>query len=156
MRQIKEIIIHCSDTPEGRNDTAEDIRRWHTKERGWKDIGYHYVIDLDGTIEPGRPIEIAGAHCTNHNAYSIGICYIGGAVWRDGVDEKGKPIKDADGKTHLVPKDTRTQEQKKALVELCRQLKEKYPNAGIHGHREYANKSCPSFDVQAWRKEVNL
>ena len=96
MRQIKEIIIHCSDSPEGRNDTANDIRSWH-KKRGFNDIGYHYVILLDGTIEVGRAEDQIGAHCSNHNANSIGICYIGGAEWRDGVDEKGKPIKGKDG-----------------------------------------------------------
>ena len=77
MRKITEIIIHCADTPEGRNDKAADIDRWH-KAQGWHGIGYHYVIDLDGTIEPARDLEKAGAHCTGHNADSIGIVYIGG------------------------------------------------------------------------------
>ncbi len=155
MRQINQIIIHCSDSPEGRNDTAEDIRRWHLA-RGFKDIGYHYIILLDGTIELGRPVEKIGAHCTNHNANSIGICYIGGAEWRDGVDANGKPLKGKDGKTKLIPKDTRTPAQRKALAELCHELKQKYPSATVHGHNEFANKSCPSFNVQEWRKEVKL
>ena len=148
MRKIDEIIIHCSDSPEGRNDKAEDIRRWH-KQRGFNDIGYHYVIDLDGTIEQGRPIEQAGAHCTGHNRNSIGICYIGGAYWRDGVNAKGKPIKGKDGKAVLIPKDTRTLLQRIAMKELVAQLLGMFPEATVHGHREFANKACPCFDVQA-------
>ena len=155
MRKIDEIIIHCSDSPEGRNDKAEDIRRWH-KQRGFNDIGYHYIIDLDGTIEQGRPIEQAGAHCTGHNRNSIGICYIGGAYWRDGVNAKGKPIKGKDGKTVLMPKDTRTVAQYNALTKLLKELKEQYPNATIHGHGEFADKACPSFDVQQWLSDNNL
>lgn len=148
MRRIDEIIIHCSDSPEGRNDKAEDIRKWH-KQRGFSDIGYHYVIDLDGTVEQGRPIEQAGAHCTGHNRNSIGICYIGGAYWRDGVNAKGKPIKGKDGKAVLMPKDTRTTLQRMAMKELVAQLREQFPHATVHGHREFANKACPCFDVEA-------
>lgn len=148
MRRIDEIIIHCSDSPEGRNDKAEDIRKWH-KQRGFSDIGYHYVIDLDGTVEKGCPIEQAGAHCTGHNRNSIGICYIGGAYWRDGVNTKGKPIKGKDGKAVLMPKDTRTALQRMAMKELVAQLQEQFPRATVHGHREFANKACPCFDVEA-------
>lgn len=138
MRKINEIIIHCSCSPEERNDTVENIRSWHLK-RGFKDIGYHYVIHRDGSIHGGRPEDKQGAHCTDHNANSIGICYIGGMT---------KDMKTA--------KDTRTDEQKSALLSLCKMLLKKYPNATIHGHYEFANKACPSFDVQAWRKEVGL
>lgn len=129
MRNIKEIIIHCADTPEGRDDRAEDIRRWH-KAQGWSDIGYHYVIDLDGTIEAGRDIETAGAHAQGHNANSIGICYIGGA------DEQMKP------------KDTRTDAQKQSLLLLLKYLRQRYPKAQIIGHRDVSTKSCPSFDAK--------
>ena len=129
MRDIKEIIIHCADTPEGRDDRAADIRRWH-KAQGWNDIGYHYVIDIDGTIEPGRDLDIAGAHCQGHNAKSIGICYVGGC------DEEMKP------------KDTRTDAQKASMLLLLKYLVAKYPNATIYGHRDFANKSCPSFDAK--------
>lgn len=135
MRAIKEIIIHCADTPEGRDDRAADIRRWH-KAKGWNDIGYHYVIDIDGTIEPGRDIETAGAHCTGHNANSIGICYIGGC------DEEMKP------------KDTRTDAQKASLLVLLKYLAAKYPNATIYGHRDFAQKACPSFDAKEEYKSL--
>lgn len=130
MRHINEIIIHCSATPEGRDYTVADIDRWH-KARGWRGIGYHYVIYRDGSVHAGRPVEQIGAHCTGHNADSIGICYIGGVA--------------ADGKT---PKDTRTPAQRIALRELVEELRAKYPGATVHGHREFAPKACPSFDVQ--------
>lgn len=154
MRRIDEIIIHCSDSPEGRNDKAEDIRKWH-KQRGFNDIGYHYVIDLDGTVEKGRPIEQAGAHCTGHNRNSIGICYIGGAYWRDGVNAKGKPIKGKDGKAVLMPKDTRTTLQRMAMKELVAQLREQFPHATVHGHRDFANKACPCFDVETLTEQLS-
>lgn len=77
MRKIKEIIIHCSATKEGRNFTVADIDRWH-RERGMRCIGYHFVIYRDGSIHVGRAIEEVGAHCKGHNSISIGICYIGG------------------------------------------------------------------------------
>ena len=129
MRQIKEIILHCSATAEGRDYTVADIDRWH-KARGWRGIGYHYVIYRDGSVHPGRPVEQIGAHCTGHNANSIGICYIGGLA--------------ADNKT---PKDTRTPAQREALRDLVELLKTEYPNATIHGHHEFADKACPCFNV---------
>lgn len=130
MRKINKIIIHCAATPEGRNFTVEDIRRWHLQ-RGFRDIGYHYVIYLDGSVHTGRPIEQIGAHTSGYNANSIGICYIGGCA--------------KDGKT---PKDTRTEAQRSALVKLVAELRAKFPGATVHGHNEFANKACPSFNVQ--------
>ena len=136
MRKINKIILHCSDTPEGRDNKAADIKRWHTlpppKGNGWEDIGYHYVVDLDGTIEPGRPIEEVGAHCTGQNADSIGICYVGG---------KTKDMK--------AVKDTRTKEQKDSLVKLLKYLVAKYPGVKIYGHRDFSSKPCPSFDAKS-------
>ena len=129
MRKINEIIVHCAATREGRDFTVEDITRWH-KARGFATIGYHYVIYRDGSIHEGRPLEQIGAHCVGHNKHSIGICYIGGCA--------------SDGKT---PKDTRTPEQKEALLALLRRLKARFPNATIHGHRDFAAKACPSYDA---------
>lgn len=128
-RKITEIIVHCSATPENKDFTVADIRRWHLQ-RGFNDIGYHWVIYRDGSINKGRDESIVGAHCTGHNSRSIGLCYIGGVA--------------SDGKT---PKDTRTPEQKSALVKLLRELKQRYPSAVIHSHRDFANKACPSFDA---------
>lgn len=130
MRKINKIIVHCSATPEGREVTVEEIDKWH-KANGWKGIGYHYVIYLDGSVHKGRDEKEVGAHCAGQNTNSIGVCYIGGV--------------EADGKT---PKDTRTEAQKKSLLELLKKLKEKYPNATIHEHREFASKACPSFDAK--------
>lgn len=130
MRKINSIIIHCSATAEGKDYTVADIDRWH-KSRGWKCIGYHYVIYRDGSVHTGRPVEQIGAHCAGHNANSIGICYIGGLS--------------SDNKT---PKDTRTPAQIKALRDLVGELKKKYPGANVHGHNEFAAKACPCFDVK--------
>lgn len=136
MRIINEIIIHCSATPEGKDYTVNQIRQWH-KQRGFSDIGYHYVVYRDGSIHAGRPESQIGAHCLGHNAHSIGVCYIGGVA--------------KDGKT---PKDTRTAAQKASLIKLIKDLRKKYPNATIHGHREYANKACPSFDAKTEYKDL--
>lgn len=129
-RKITEIIVHCTATQEGKNFTVSDITRWH-KQRGFSTIGYHYVIYLDGTRHLGRNVNISGAHCENHNSHSIGVCYVGGLA--------------SDGKT---PKDTRTQAQKTALLALLRELRRIYPMARIYGHRDFANKACPSFDAK--------
>lgn len=137
-RKINEIILHCSATPEGKNYKASDIDRWH-KNQGWKCIGYNYVIDLDGTIEIGRNLDMIGAHTTGHNSYSIGICYIGGCA--------------KDGKT---AKDTRTPEQKIAMYELLHDLLIMYPKAEIHCHYEFAKKACPSFKLETLQKEYSL
>ena len=128
-RTIKELIVHCSATPEGKDYSVDTIRQWHLQ-RGFSDIGYHYVIYRDGSIHIGRDESIIGAHCTGHNTNSIGVCYIGGCV--------------SNGKT---PKDTRTTQQKQSLVKLLKELKTKYPQASIHGHRDFSSKACPSFDA---------
>lgn len=135
-RNITEIIVHCAATPEGKDFTTADIKRWHLQ-RGFSDIGYHYVIYRDGSIHTGRAESISGAHCTNHNYCSIGVCYIGGVA--------------SDGKT---PKDTRTVAQKESLLKLLKELKAKYPKAKIYSHREFANKACPSFDATNEYKNI--
>lgn len=137
MRKINEIIIHCTATVEGKDFKAKDIDKWH-KAQGWKKIGYHYVVDLDGTVEKGREESETGAHCVGHNAHSIGVVYVGG------LDKNQKP------------KDTRTQEQKDVLWELLRKLLVKYPDATIHGHCEFAAKACPCFDVKKEYSVINL
>ena len=129
MRIIKEIIIHCSATKKNKDYTVADIDRWH-RARGFRKIGYHFVIYRNGDIHVGRSLSEIGAHCKGHNAISIGICYIGG------LSKDGKP------------KDTRTIEQKAALLDLITQLKEEFPHATIHGHNEFSAKACPCFDVK--------
>ena len=139
-RNIKEIIVHCTATKEGVNQTVEQIKKYHTAKppmgRGWSDIGYHYIVYLDGSIHEGRNVNIAGAHCTNHNVNSIGVVYVGG------LDSKGNA------------KDTRTPAQKEGLLKLLKELKKLYPKATIHGHREYANKACPCFDAKNEYKNI--
>ena len=130
-RAINEIIVHCTATPEGRDVSVETIRGWH-KQNGWKDIGYHYVVMLDGTVKPGRPEAQIGAHVAGHNTGTLGVVYVGGVA--------------KDGKT---AKDTRTEEQKAALLELVKALMAKYPTVKkVTGHNQYAAKACPSFDVR--------
>lgn len=138
MRTINEIILHCSATPEGKDFTVEDIRRWHLL-RGFNDCGYHFVIYRDGSVHKGRPIEKVGAHCVKHNSKSIGISYIGG------MDDK-----------NIKPKDTRTPEQKESLFSLVNELMKKYniPIENIHAHYEFANKACPSFDINTFKAEL--
>lgn len=150
MKTIDTIIIHCSASREGQDLKAADIDRMH-KAQGWKMIGYNYVIDLDGTIEAGRPLTMNGAHCNSkdgkggtYNSHSIGICYVGG------LDAKGKG------------KDTRTPEQKASLIKLINELCSKYQIIELMGHRDTSPdlndngeiepcewiKECPCFSVK--------
>jgi N-acetylmuramoyl-L-alanine amidase len=136
MRDINKIILHCSATRDGQDISTETIRGWHVNERGWSDIGYHFVVLLDGTVDKARPIKRQGAHVRGKNKGSIGVCYIGGC--------------DAD----MNPKDTRNEAQKKSLEELISYLMESYDDATLHGHNEFSSKACPSFNVQEIYKEL--
>ena len=106
MRPINKVLIHCSATPQGRDVKIETIKDWHVGHNGWSDIGYHYVIELDGEIKEGRPVEITGAHCRGQNKFSIAICYVGGM-----------------NKSNTKPKDTRTDEQKESLIKANKKAK---------------------------------
>lgn len=148
-RTITDIVIHCTATRAWQDFSADDIRRMH-KAQGWADIGYHYVVRLDGTIEPGRDVDKIGAHVSGHNANSIGVVYVGG------LDNQGKP------------KDTRTENQKHALLNLLLDLRQLYPNAKISGHRDFSPdkngngivesheyiKQCPCFDAKTEYKSI--
>ena len=128
MRAINEIIIHCTATKAGRELTIDELRAWH-KQKGFKDVGYHYVVMPDGEIKNCRPITMCGAHCKGHNANSIGLAYVGG------LDANGKPA------------DTRTQQQRDALKVAVQVLRDVFGDVPVRGHNEYANKACPCFDV---------
>lgn len=131
MRPINEIIIHCTGTVPSTSTTVEAVRKYHKEHNGWKDIGYHYLIYLDGSIHQGRPIDQVGAHCTNHNQNTIGVCYVGG------LDAKKNP------------KDTRTEAQVLALRKLVNALKTTFPTIKkVSGHNQYSSKPCPCFDVR--------
>lgn len=134
MPQIDKIVIHCSDSPQGRGDDAETIHRWH-RERDWSMIGYHYVILEDGTRQHGRPEFMQGAHVRGYNEGSLGICLIG------------------------TPEELQQQHtpQFLGLIGLLIELKRRYPLASIHGHNEFdSQKKCPGFDVQDWMQKVGL
>lgn len=137
-RTIHYLVVHCSATPEDREHTSKDIDLWH-RQRGFNEIGYNYIVRLDGTIEDGRDVDKIPAHVEGHNKDSIGICYIGG------VD-----------KNTLQPKDTRTTAQKEALVKLLKELKKLYPEAVIQGHRDFAGvkKACPCFNAKDEYKNI--
>lgn len=134
-RNINEIIVHCTATKEGQDVSVAQVRKWHL-ERGFSDIGYHYLVDLNGVTHLGRDVDYVGAHCTNHNSRSIGVVYVGG------LDKNGKA------------KDTRTAYQKDGLNILLIRLRQLYPYASIHGHREYANKECPCFDAYTEYRKI--
>lgn len=133
VRHINQIIIHCAATPPHLDWGVEDIRRLHTRSFKWSDIGYHWVIRRDGTLEQGRPEERAGAHARGHNANSIGICLVGG------IDTNGKPA------SNFTPS------QLKTLRRIVDEKLADYPGSEVIGHRDTgAKKACPSFDVATW------
>lgn len=148
-RKISYIVVHCTATREGQERTVAELREEH-KHKGWSDIGYHYVITLDGKTHLGRDVDLTGAHVNGHNSNSIGIAYVGGLK-----DVPGVPY------SKLPAKDTRTEEQKAALYSLLTDLRKLYPNAKICGHRDFSPdkngngtiepnefiKWCPSFNA---------
>lgn len=145
-RNTVRIVVHCSATTPKQDIGSETIHTWHTRDRGFAAIGYHFVIRRDGTIEQGRPINAIGAHVQGHNASSLGICLVGGL--------------DA----NLKPQDNFTAHQYDSLCELLAFLQTHYPNTTVLGHRDLSkdqnndgkidpwewSKSCPCFDVRMW------
>ena len=130
MRTITLLVIHCSAVRPDQTSSAAQIDTWHRRDRHYKfGIGYHYVVRRDGQIEPGRPEYMVGAHCKNHNAHSIGICYEGG------LNIRGQPA------------DTRTEAQKASLRRLLEDLHRRYPKALIVGHHDLnPQKACPCIE----------
>lgn len=138
MRAIKYIVVHCSATdPE---TSVISIERFWREKLGWKNPGYHFLIEYNGRIHKLLPIEKVANGVKGHNYNSIHVSYIGG------IDTNGKA------------KDTRSLAQKSAMVEVLRDLKRQFPDAVILGHRDFPGvaKDCPSFDVSAWIKTVNF
>jgi len=140
MRKITEAIVHCTATradwwaSRSTSQKVKEITRWHVEDRGWSACGYHYLIDRDGTVATGRPIERDGAHVRGHNAGTIGISLFGG----HGSSENDRF------------EDNFTPEQERALRELLAELQAKYGFTKVTGHNEYAAKACPGFNVQRW------
>lgn len=155
-RVITDIVVHCTASREGQAMTVDQIRAEH-KRNGWSDIGYHYVIGLNGELWNGRDVDLVGAHVSGHNSHSIGIAYVGGLENNPGVPYN-----------RLKAKDTRTDEQKAALLSLLTDLRKLYPKAKISGHRDFSPdkngngivepsewlKSCPSYDAKKEYKKV--
>lgn len=130
------LVVHCSATRPSQDFDVNDIRRMHLQ-RGFFDVGYHFVIKRDGTVQTGRPLDRQGAHVAGYNHLSVGICLIGGVTEHD-VNK---------------PEANFTDEQYAALRTLLSTLKEsKFPHAEILGHRDipHVKKACPSFDVRHW------
>ena len=141
MRPLTEIIVHCAATRPGwmEGATADakvaEIRRWHVEENGWADIAYHFIIDRDGSVVAGRPLDRAGAHVRGRNRTSIGVCLIGG---------HGSSQTDAFA-DHFTP------EQDTALRALIEQLQDQHPSIRmVTGHSTYSAKACPGFQVARW------
>lgn len=139
MRKITAIVLHYSATYPDQDFGAADIRKMHLA-RGFRDVGYHYVIKRDGTVERGRPEAEVGAHVSGHNANSIGICCIGGLDRSTGAN---------------VGVDNRTDWQKQSTIRLVRELLARYPGAEVVGHRDLGPTQCPGFDVRSWWRAVN-
>jgi N-acetylmuramoyl-L-alanine amidase len=141
MRDMNEIVVHCTATnpkwyaDKEAADVVKEIRRWHTEERGWSDIGYHFIIHRNGQIAAGRPITRTGAHTKGRNKGSIGIALVGG--------------RGGDGYDAFL--DNFTADQDRELRALIESLKEEFPTIStVSGHNDYASKACPCFDVGAW------
>lgn len=145
MRWINKIIVHCTANKATCKLKLQDFIKMH-RERGFSTVGYHYIIFPDGRVEQGRPESRIGAHCQGQNYHSIGVAYVGG------LDPHGKPA------------DTRTPEQKKAMLELLTKLSAKY-HCPIYGHRDFLRwydknsngirdngeclKDCPCFNAHS-------
>ncbi|WP_286950582.1 MULTISPECIES: N-acetylmuramoyl-L-alanine amidase [Brevundimonas] len=145
MKAIRYLVVHAAATPPERDIGVKEIRAMHLQ-RGFRDVGYHYVIRRDGRVEKGRPDNVAGAHVSGFNSISLGVCLVGG------IDAEGRP------------EDNYTPAQYAALARLLRQLQASHPTARILGHRDLSPdkngdgkvtpnewlKACPCFDVRTW------
>ena len=131
MRQINKIIIHCADTYPNMDVGVDEIRSWHLQ-KSWSDIGYHWVIKRDGTLQEGRRESMMGAHAKGHNVDSIGICLVGGKGFND------------------KPEFNFTYAQMDTLAGLVDNIKSRFENLDVMGHNEVSSKTCPNFDVRAF------
>jgi N-acetylmuramoyl-L-alanine amidase len=139
MRSVNEIIVHCAATQpnwwsdRSAEEKAREVRQWHL-DRGWKDVGYHWLIDRDGTVVKGRDESVTGAHVKGRNSNTIGICLFGGhGSGKDDTFEE-----------YFTP------EQDAALRRLIAEIEQRHTITKVSGHNEYANKACPGFNVRSW------
>tara|TARA_R110002020_G_scaffold388669_1_gene599378 strand:+ start:75 stop:542 length:468 start_codon:yes stop_codon:yes gene_type:complete len=146
MREIKEVILHCTATPKDRKLTVKEIRNWHVKGNGWADIGYHFIIHQDGKIERARNIDKVGAHTWGNNYGSIGVAYCGGVEKKI---KKSLDKKKPKSKTTIVSKDTMTKEQEDAFRNLFEMLEIMFGELKLRGHNDYNKaKDCPGFNMR--------
>ena len=139
MRNIDKLKVHCTATPEFKDFDVKDVRDWHTKGNGWSDIGYHFLIKIDGTVQEGRNMAKTGAHVAGHNKSSIGIAYVGG------MDKNMEEWID-----------TRTDQQKDSIFNLLMDLKFQFPDAVVYGHNDFTDKKvCPCFNAKEEYKEIS-
>lgn len=139
-RPINLIVIHCAATRPSMDVGADTIKEWHLQ-RGFNDIGYHFVIRRDGKTEKGRPLDKIGAHVKGHNTHSIGICLVGGVSEED----------------YTKAENNFTQAQWHELKRLLKMLRQNWPDAKIVGHRDLdPHKACPSFSVKDWLKSEGI
>ena len=141
--KITKVIIHAADTPASMDIGASEIRRWHVEERGWSDIGYHYVVRRSGLVETGRDLdgdgdieEETGAHVFGHNRGTLGICMVGGK-----------------------PGCNFTAAQWQALSFLVTDICKRHglTVADVYGHNDFdSGKPCPMFDAKAWAATLEL
>ena len=150
-KPMQYLVIHCTATPEGREVSAAEIRRWHTAPppvgRGWKQVGYTDLVHLDGRIERLAdnnedanvdPWEVTNG-AAGYNSVSRHIVYVGGCD------------------NHLAPKDTRTEAQREALKRYVEDFHARFPQVRIVGHHELnPGKACPSFDVPTWLRSIGI
>lgn len=140
MNKINLIIIHCSATRSSMDIGVKDIRRWHMA-KGWSDVGYHWVIRRDGTLEQGREESVQGAHALPYNRNSLGICMVGG------IHEET-----------FKPENNFTNDQFETLENLLWELTKKYPDSDVKGHGTLPNipipKSCPCFPAEEWWNNI--
>lgn len=139
-KKTDHIVIHCSATRAIQKIGAADIRKWHLA-KGWKDIGYHFVIRRDGKVEKGRGVDEIGSHVAGHNVNSLGICLVGGL-----------------NNDTYKPEANYTAAQWATLKVLILSLLKKYPKAKVLGHRDFpgVQKACPCFDAKVWAKKQGL
>jgi hypothetical protein len=131
MRDIHTLVWHYTATPAGREVSVDEIRQWH-RQRGFRDVGYHKVVHLDGSVSEGRPESQVGAHVGGRNTGTLGYCYVGGLPKTGG--NKGR--------------DTRTPAQKATMERLTREAIARYGLTDVCGHRDLAATQCPAFDVR--------
>ena len=131
------IFVHCSATKPSQDVGVREIRQWH-KQQGWLDVGYHFIIKRDGTVEEGRPVDVVGSHVKDWNSKSVGVCLVGG------IDDKAKFA------ANFTPA------QMHSLKVKLEELKALYPQAVIKAHHDVAPKACPSFDLGRWLKTGEL